>query len=222
MPPFCTKTTDYLAGKARLCPADRPPVRAQDRPFNRLHDGTNDRLRNLFYALLRDLPSIKRWTRRGVSTAALLLMVPPSAADWTDSTSPDADKPAAISVYFQDDPHAAFKTLEKRAQAGDAIAQYFMGKAWLQGHGTHVDAAIAYAWFAASAANGHWPGRQARRRLHPRLRVGELPRGERLARRFVSRYSTLRVPTSPCFTSLTGDRVDTCNHNGRAQQPAQD
>jgi len=126
-------------------------------------------------------------------------------------------EPAAIAVYFQGNPVAAFEELDRRARSGDAIAQYFVARAWLRGHGTGVDPAVAYAWFAASEANGHWPGRQARRRLHSRLRIGELPRGERLARRYVSRYSPRGIQTPPCFAGDAGRYITSCGNDPQSQ-----
>jgi len=115
-----------------------------------------------------------------------------------------------IELYLMGRYVRARPLLTERAHDGHGPSQYFLGLIYLHGHAISVDPAQAYAWFAAGEANGHRPSRNVRRALHGRLAIGDLPRAHSLARRYVFRYSGVKLAPAPCFRAGANDSVGPC------------
>lgn len=62
----------------------------------------------------------------------------------------------ALLQQLADDPDAALQALQQRAQAGDAVAQFLLGQACMEGRGRPIDVSTGKAWFER-AANGGLP-----------------------------------------------------------------
>ncbi len=62
----------------------------------------------------------------------------------------------ALLQQLADDPDAALHALEQRAQNSDAVAQFLLGQACMEGRGRTIDASTGMAWFER-AANGGLP-----------------------------------------------------------------
>jgi len=139
-----------------------------------------------------------------------LCPVPTRAASMEVATGDPILEPG-IESYLKGHYARARSLLADRARDGHGPSQYFLGLIYLHGHATRSDPAQAYAWFAAGEANGHRPSRNLRRALHRELSIGDLPRANELARRYVYRYSGIKLAPAPCFSVGANDRVRPCH-----------
>ena len=71
------------------------------------------------------------------------------------TSSARADLQAGIDAYLDGDYAVALTNLTPAAEAGDPIAQYFLGEMYLQGKGVNQDFAQAAAWYEKAAVGGH-------------------------------------------------------------------
>lgn len=66
-----------------------------------------------------------------------------------------ADFQAGLNAYFAGDFATALKELTPEADAGDLLAQYYLGEMYLRGKGVERDFETAAVWYTRSAENGY-------------------------------------------------------------------
>ncbi len=142
--------------------------------------------------------------------AAMWLLMSPGVALPGNSVTSGTGTEPGIEAFLKGSYVEAARALDQRARARHGPSQYYLGLLHLRGYAGRTDRALAYAWFAAGEANGHAPSRVMRRKLHPRLSIGDLPRAQRLARQYVYQFSGEKIAPSPCFRSAANDLVVPC------------
>jgi peptidoglycan hydrolase-like protein with peptidoglycan-binding domain len=90
--------------------------------------------------------------RNLLATALLLGLAGPAAADYS----------AGYTAYVAGNYPTALMEFEAGARAGDARAQYMMGRMYAEGRGTPQDFLQAHAWYNVAAANGYSAAATAR------------------------------------------------------------
>lgn len=129
------------------------------------------------------------------------------------------DPEPGIEAFLKGSYPEAQRALATRARLAHGPSQYYLGLMYLRGHAGDFDEALAYAWFAAGEANGHRPSRVMRRKLHPRLAIGNLPRAESLARQHVYKFSGVKLAPAPCFKTGVNHVVVACDQHALVDTP---
>lgn len=106
--------------------------------------------------------------------ALLALAVPAPAAL--------ADYRSGVEAWGRGDFAAAARDFRPAAEAGDAEAQYMMGRLYSLGDGVPRDFVRAWLWFDRAARQGHQDAAQARQGLDHVLNAGQLAEAHALAR----------------------------------------
>jgi hypothetical protein len=83
---------------------------------------------------------------RRISSLAILLL---PALSW------GADLDKGLAAYDEGDYATALAECQPLAEAGNAIAQFCMGRMYANGFGVPMDDALALQWFGAAAEQGH-------------------------------------------------------------------
>ncbi len=66
-----------------------------------------------------------------------------------------ADLQDGVDAYYEGNYAAALENIEPAAQAGDPVAQFFLGEMYLRGKGVDQDFEQAAAWYEKAAIGGH-------------------------------------------------------------------
>ena len=118
-------------------------------------------------------------TIRRITMKALLftliggcLMLPVFAADFN----------SALVAYEQRNYEQAWQGFDELAEAGDADAQYMLGRMYAQGQGTLQDFVQAYQWYNLAAAQGQRFASAARDVLAERMTAEQVASAQELAR----------------------------------------
>ena len=77
------------------------------------------------------------------------------AAIWTISTTAAADVQKGMDAYDIGDYETALAECQPAAEAGDAIAQFCIGRMYANGFGVAMDDALALKWYGLAADQGH-------------------------------------------------------------------
>lgn len=77
------------------------------------------------------------------------------AALWLTASPARADLQAGLDAYYDGDYAAALQQLRPAAEAGDIIAQYFLGEMYLHGRGVARDFEKAAHWYERAGEYGH-------------------------------------------------------------------
>ena len=85
----------------------------------------------------------------------LFALLVAAAALGAASSFARADLQQGINAYYDGNYAAALEKLKPEADAGDIIAQYFLGEMYLHGKGVDQDFAQAVAWYSRAAQHGH-------------------------------------------------------------------
>ena len=86
--------------------------------------------------------------RRSRNTAVILIMLLPGLAS-------AADAQTGIEAYEIGDYETALAECQPAAEAGDALAQFCVGRLYANGFGVAMDDALALKWYGLAAAQGH-------------------------------------------------------------------
>lgn len=126
--------------------------------------------------------------------SGLLIVLPTHGADFE----------SALLAYEQRDYERALQGFNEVAEAGDADAQYMLGRMYAQGQGTLQDFVQAYQWYNLAAAQGQRFAGAARDALAERMTAEQIASAQELARSWQQTATT--SPSSPA-DSPTGAAV---------------
>lgn len=107
--------------------------------------------------------------------ALILLLLVPVAV-------PAADFDQGMAAYERGDYKTALQQLMQLAEAGDADAQYILGRMFSRGLGVVQDFAEAYKWYSLAAARGQRLAPSARAAVAAKLTPAQLAAAQQLAR----------------------------------------
>lgn len=109
-------------------------------------------------------------------------------------TGPAEGQPAAVAGGRLE---LALDEVRRRAEGGDAAAQYLLGQRHERGDGVVQDFVPAHLWYNLAATRGHPEATQARSRLSERMTAAQLARAQDLARQRLQGAAAAVPPATP-------------------------
>ena len=114
-----------------------------------------------------------------------------------------ADYNAGTAAFNAGDYTRAFQEYRQSAYAGNALAQYMMGRMYAEGRGVSEDKPTAYMWFDLSASNGNSRAIAARDAIAAEMDSDEIDRAQDMAADWRANRPATAVATAQTMPATT-------------------
>lgn len=106
----------------------------------------------------------------------------------TQETTAHSDDP--IKAYYLGDYETTMTKLKPKAEAGDPVAQFYIGAMYFNGQGVDLDYETAYMWLTLSKESGNAEAKNGLALVKTKMKASQISKGESMVKQWKASHTT--------------------------------